>query len=310
MSASVNGDETNIVAVTGATGFIGSQVLSLLDEEGLPTRALIRHKRNRTLTLPASTEVVSGSLHDPQAIGKLLQGARTCIHAAGATKSIGKTEFQKTNVVGTRNIATCAAEAGVEHFIYISSQAARAPDISDYAASKAESETALLALQAKMKVSIIRPPAVIGPGDPMLQPMFDLIRAGWLPAPSDPAHGRRRFAVISIRDLADYIVMTARSSEAAADILEPCSIPATDWKEVAEIASNVLDRKVRLLPIWPRLMQGAAYLADGLAAVSRRPLSLSSNKVRELLAVDWTYDHAVSNAMSLREIFEECLLEN
>ena len=57
-------------------------------------------------------------------------------------------------------------------------------------------------------------------------------------------------------------------------------------------------------------MKGAGYLADGVAALTRRPLPLSSNKVSELIAVDWTYDHAISDAMSLKEIFEECLLDH
>ena len=142
----------------------------------------------------------------------------------------------------------------------------------------------------------------------MLQPIFDLIRAGWLPSPGEPRYAQRRFALISVRDLADHIVASARTSDAGPDLIEPCSIPVTNWREVAETASDVLERKVRLLPIWPGLMKGAGHLADGLAVLTRQPLPLSNNKVRELLAVDWTYDHAISNAMSLREIFEECLL--
>jgi len=300
------GSGAGVVAVTGASGFIGSQILARLDQSGQPSRALIREKRNRTVRVPASTEIVPGSLNDSDAIQRLLAGAQTCIHAAGATKSIDMSGFYATNVVGTYDMAARAVAAGVEHFIYVSSQAARAPDISDYAASKAASEAALNTLRSRMKITIIRPPAVIGPGDPMLKPMFDLLRAGWLPAPAEPRSRQRVFAVISVRDLADQIVASARAPDANAAVIEPCSVPATNWQEVGRAVGEVLGRKIRILPLWPGLMSGVGCLADGVARLTRRPMPISQSKIRELLAADWTYDHPARDAMSLKQIFEAC----
>ncbi|MDJ0919920.1 MAG: NAD-dependent epimerase/dehydratase family protein [Henriciella sp.] len=295
-----------VVAVTGATGFIGSHLLSRFDGFGQPTRALVRHRRNRTIKVPGSTEIVPGSLQDREAISALLEGAHTCIHAAGATTSIDVNGFHSANVIGTFNMAACAATTGVDHFIYVSSQAARAPWISDYAASKAISETALDPFRSHMKITIIRPPAVIGPGDPMLQPMFDLMRSGWLPAPSDPRDEIREFAVISVHDLVDQIVASVYASDSVTEPVEPCSISATSWNQVALEASETLQHKVRLLPIWPGVLKTIGYLADGVSKLIRRPLPLSRGKARELLAADWTYEHPVSDAMSLREILREC----
>ena len=116
--------DRDVVAVTGATGFIGTHLLSRLDAKNQATRALIRTKKNRSVSVPNSTEVVAGSLQDHEAILALLDGARTCVHLAGATTSIDANGFHTANVIGTYNMAACAAKAGVEHFICVSSQAA------------------------------------------------------------------------------------------------------------------------------------------------------------------------------------------
>ena len=298
-----------LIAVTGATGFIGSHLLQRLDECGTRNRALIREKPGRETVAPKSTEIVSGSLSDPQALEVLLSEAKTCIHLAGATKSVNASGFHSANVIGTYNLAAIAAKAGIEHFICVSSQAARAPHISDYAASKAASEATLKALNAQMKVTIIRPPAVIGPGDPMLPPMFDLIRMGWLPAPSEPRDGPRSFAVISVEDLVAQIIASAENKGAGTSPIEPCSVSATNWQRVGDAAGAALGRKVRVLKIWAGILQAAGLIADGLATLVRRPMPISHGKVRELLAADWTYDEPVRDAMKLEAILRACFLD-
>lgn len=294
------------IAVTGATGFIASHLLSRLDELKQPTRALVRAKPNRQVHLPSSTQVVMGALSSSEALQKLLKGAGTCIHLAGATKSINTSGFHTANVVGTYNVAAQAAAAGVEHFIMVSSQAARAPSLSDYAASKAASEAALSSFRSQMEITIIRPPAVIGPGDPMLQPMFDLIRWGWLPAPTEPRNSAREFAVISVLDLVNQIIAVARTPESVGDIIEPSSVPAANWRQVAQAVSEVQQHKVRLLPVPPGVLQALGRFGDGVAKVIRRPMPISYGKVQELLVADWTYNKPVRDAMSLKEIFEAC----
>lgn len=298
-----------LIAVTGATGFIGSHLLHRLNERGQRNRALIRNKPGRQSNVPQSTEIISGSLSDPAALEALLSDVQTCIHLAGATKSVDASGFHSANVIGTYNVAASAAKAGVEHFICVSSQAARAPTISDYAASKAAGEATLAPFRSQMQVTVIRPPAVIGPGDPMLQPMFDLIRMGWLPAPSEPRSGRRSFAVISVEDLVSEILASIVRESAAPGLIEPCSVSATDWQSVGAAAGEAVGQKVRVLSIWSGLLQAAGLMADGVAKLVRRPMPISHGKVREMLAADWTYDHPVRDAMELEAILRACFLD-
>ena len=299
----------DVIAVTGATGFIGQHLLSRLNELGRKNRALVRSKAGRATDFPDTTQIIPGGLNDPAALQQLLKGTKICLHLAGATKSVSADGFHTANVIGTFNIAAMAAKAGVEHFICVSSQAARAPEISDYAASKAAGEAALDPFRSQMKVTIIRPPAVIGPGDPMLKPMLDLIRSGWLPAPSEPRSGARSFAVISVRDLVERIVQSVVGEENGEGLIEPSSVPATTWQSVGAAAGSALNRRVRVVHIWSSILRLVGYLADGVATLVRRPMPISHGKVREMLAADWTYEDQVQDAMNLEEILRACFLD-
>jgi nucleoside-diphosphate-sugar epimerase len=264
---------------------------------------------NRVLNVPSSTRVVAGSLSDRSALRDVLSDANTCLHLAGATKAVNASGFHKANAIGTFELASQAAAAGVQHFIYVSSQAARSPFLSDYAASKAAGEVVLAPFRDRMKITIVRPPAVIGPGDPMLQPMFDLIRLGWLPAPAEPQKAPRQFAIISVEDLVKELVSMAIAIEPAGGLVEPCSIRATSWQRVTEAVSQVQKRRIRRLPISPGLLRALGGLSDGLTKLTRRPMPISYGKVQELCAADWTYETALQNAMSLEEIFAACFQE-
>lgn len=307
MTRPTAGAYDSVVAVTGATGFIGNHLLARLDADGVRSRALIRDKANRIVDLPGTTEVIPGALSDKDKLAELFQGVQTCIHLAGATTSLNASGFHSANVIGTYNVAASAAAAGVQHLICVSSQAARAPGISSYAASKAMSEASLAPFNQDMQITIIRPPAVIGTGDPMLQPMLDLIRDGWLPVPAEPTGVTRAFAVISVRDLVSQIMNSVESSAAGSSFVEPCSVASTNWTEVAAATSEVLGRKVRMVRIPAFALKGVALCADIISKLTRRTFPLSRSKVREMLAVDWTYDHPMRDAMSLKEVFMECL---
>lgn len=300
-------EESQPIAVTGGTGFIGQHLLQHLDEMGCSTRALSRSKPSRAVTFPKSTQSVQGDLSSSSALDRLLRGTKTCIHLAGATKSVNSAGFHETNAIGTFNLAARAARAGVEHFVYLSSQAAQAPIVSTYAASKATSEQSLAPFASKMAITIVRPPAVIGPGDPMLKPVFSLIKNGWLAAPSEPRGRDRQFAIISVRDLVSEIGRIVQQPQNRSALLKPCSIGSTNWSEIGKAISETQDKRVREIRISPLIMRAAGLIADGVTTLTRQTMPISYGKVCELLAAEWTYDSAVQDAMSLEEILDVSL---
>lgn len=126
----------SLLAITGATGFVGSAVLDAARAEGHAVRALARRDQ------PAREGVtwVRGDLNDAAALAALVQGADAVIHVAGLTNTPDPAAFESANVTGTANVLAAMRAAGVKRLVFVSSLAARMPGLSLYGASKAKAE--------------------------------------------------------------------------------------------------------------------------------------------------------------------------
>lgn len=109
--------------VTGATGFIGGHLVAALAAEGPGTRALVRPGTDATSLETLGVEVVRGDLADAPAICRAVAGCDVVYHLAGltSTKPAGRRAYDAVNVMGTRNVARAALDAGVGRLVYGSS---------------------------------------------------------------------------------------------------------------------------------------------------------------------------------------------
>jgi dihydroflavonol-4-reductase len=105
--------------VTGATGFLGWHVASLLVERGYTVRALVRPS-SRIRELDA--EPVSGDLRDPDSLDRAVAGCGLLFHVAADYRlwAADRSELYRSNVDGTRNILQAARHAGVDRVVYTS----------------------------------------------------------------------------------------------------------------------------------------------------------------------------------------------
>src|SRR5262245_45009907 len=136
------------VAVTGATGFIGSHVVGRLGRTGWQVRILTRRVPANAQFANIPIDAVIGTLEDGHAVAHLVRGADAIVHAAGRIKARSHAEFFAANATGTRLLVEAAIAAGNRpRFVLLSSIAARQPQISDYAASKLAAEAELTRLE-------------------------------------------------------------------------------------------------------------------------------------------------------------------
>src|SRR4051812_10263948 len=158
------------LAVTGGTGFVGSHLLLLALEQGYDVRALTRGWK------PPEDEIawVDGALDRPEALLKLCTGADAVIHVAGVINAPNRAGFEAANVAGTAAMIDAARKAGVKRFVHVSSLVAREPDLSAYGWSKLPSEKLVAA--SGLDWTIVRPPAVYGPGDRETLELFRMAR--------------------------------------------------------------------------------------------------------------------------------------
>ncbi len=293
-------------AITGATGFVGSGLLRRLAGGGHDLKALARPRPGRSLPAARRVEWIRGDLTSPEAIAALVTGVDTVFHLAGRTAARGRDAFHAANTEATAMLGAAARRAGVRRFVFVSSLAASRPDVSPYALSKALAERALQELHGDMQVVILRPPAVLGPGDRATRDVMALLRRGWLPVPGGKPHPT--FSWIDVDDFARFASeLPTPATGALPLLLSPCSGQDIGWTDVARAAETATGRRVRCIPISPRLVRTLGASADGLAALVRRPVFLSSGKAAELLQPDWHAADVIPAPTPLSETLSRCL---
>jgi dihydroflavonol-4-reductase len=194
-----------LVAVTGASGHLGANLIRALLAEGRRVRAIVRQHSRGIDGLPV--EVARADLLDRDELARALKGAATVYHLA-AKVSAGwepASEVHRVNVAGTQNLLAACRASGVRRLVHFSSVQALAPSAdspiidessplisaddrrrSAYDLAKAEAERRVLAAVADgLDAVILNPTAVLGPFDFQPSPMGEILLAlarGRLPA--------------------------------------------------------------------------------------------------------------------------------
>lgn len=248
----------SLVAITGATGFVGSAVLAKALAKGHAVRALARRDQ------PPRDGVtwVRGDLSDEAALAALVEGADAVIHVAGLTNTPDPAAFAIANVTGTANVLAAMTAAGVKRLVFVSSLAAREPKLSAYGASKAKAEALVEA--SGLDWTTVRPPGVYGPRDIDYLDMFRTAKWGFVPLPPGGAS-----SIIHADDLAALLVALAASNAAPTrkQVYEPDDGREGGWshKELAAAIGRAVGRSRVFAPHLPRIVLALAAAADRLA---------------------------------------------
>jgi nucleoside-diphosphate-sugar epimerase len=291
---------TRTVAVTGATGFIGSHVVGRLGRAGWRVRILTRRVPASAQFADVPVEAVIGTLEDGRAVARLVRGADAVVHAAGRIKARSHAEFFAANATGTRLLVEAAIAAGHRpRFVLLSSIAARQPQVSDYAASKLAGEAELTRLDGELPWSILRPPAVYGPGDRETLAFFRALRMG---VAMVPPVSNARLSLLHVGDLAAAITALLDASSALPGVQElDDGRGGYGWDEMIGIAARHLGVRPLRLPIPGPFLLGVAHLNEALQRATGDVAMLTPGKVREMLHADWaSRDGAVTAATGWR----------
>jgi nucleoside-diphosphate-sugar epimerase len=278
---------TKLVAITGSTGFIGSHILKLLLEHDYRIRTLVRTTSNVTINHP-NVEVIVGDLHNQSSLDKLTYNVDFIIHCAGRVRGANALSFIHDNVTGTKNILSAATQANNCKFILISSLSAREPSISDYANSKHAGESALKQSELT-QWTIIRAPAVYGPGDAELKPVFDWMKRGvlWV-----PGSAKQLFSLLHVADLSQLIMSQLNLTTEPGKIIEPDDGNQYSWQQIQQISEDFFHRKIRIIRLPSPMLSLAAHSNVLFSKLLNYSPMLTPGKVRELLHHNWVSEGA------------------
>ena len=265
------------LAMTGATGFVGRATLRQAVEAGWHVRALTR----RAQEARDGVTWIAGALDRADSLTEMVAGADALLHIAGVVNVPTRAAFEAGNVVATANVVEAARGAGVRRFVHVSSLAAREPGLSHYGWSKARAETIVEA--SGLDWTIVRPPAVFGPGDTEMLDLFRMARRSLMLIPP-----RGRMSAIYVDELARLLVALAAERHAGVgQTYEPDDGQPGGWSHrgFARAIGRAVGRdRVATLAVPAPLLHAGGRL-DML--VRRHRAKLTADRARYIAHPDW-----------------------
>lgn len=305
------------VLVTGANGFIGKAVCSDLPLRGYRVRGVVRHKLQ--IALQSGFECLSMDEIDANTDWSgALDGVDSVVHLAARvhlmreTAADPLTEFRRTNVALTLNLARQAAAAGVRRFVFISSikvngevtpvgQPYTAEDLPQptdpYGISKHEAEQGLMKLAAEtgLEVVIIRPVLVYGPG--VKANFYSMMH--WLlkrvPLPLGALPNRRSF--VALDNLVDLIATCLQHPAAANQIFLVSDGEDLSISGLLRRTGAALGKPARLIPVPVMVLRAGARLMGQEAVMQRLCDSLQVDITKTRRVLGWTPPFEVDEAL-------------
>jgi 2-alkyl-3-oxoalkanoate reductase len=294
----------NNVLVTGSSGFVGGNLVEALLKRSCSVTCLVRNSSNgRTLLQKPGVHLVFGDLSDAAILRKAVSGVDTIFHIAGTIKASKKQQYFEVNQFGTRRLLEAVAEVNpnLSRFIHMSSLSAAGPSknghkskedeepnpISWYGESKLESEREVIKFANVYPVTILRPSAVYGQRDMETLVIFRMIKSGWL---FTPGTSSRRFSMIHVDDLSEACIRAGEINTPSGEIFYIARPEIYVWEDVANSIAHALSKQyIRIpLPKWTAMTAGMA--GDLWSALSGKALTVSSQKIKELLQPFWLCD--------------------
>ncbi|HEX6423828.1 MAG TPA: NAD-dependent epimerase/dehydratase family protein [Acidimicrobiales bacterium] len=270
------------ILLTGATGFIGSEVARRLVADGHRARAMVRRPSRAALLATLDVEPVYGDLLSPASLARAVDGVDAVIHLGARATFEPYARLQPTIVDGTAQLAQAAAEAGVRHIVYGSSmfvydgtapvddRTPARPTLA-YGRAKLDAEAVLdrTARAGGPSVACIRLPHVYGPQSLL----FGLVRRRVVVF---PGAGDNEFAQLHVDDAARVLVAAAVQGWCGT---APLADHATvTWNDFFDVLTTFAPR-IRVLRL-PRRLAAAGAAVGGALLGRLGPTLVSVDTVR------------------------------
>jgi nucleoside-diphosphate-sugar epimerase len=287
---------SDTIALTGATGFIGAALARRLAGTGRKIQALIRPASSHKRLDGFAVRWIEGDLEDTASLRRLVEGVDTVIHCAGTVRGATREQFNRVNAEGlSRMVQATVNQHPTPRFLLMSSLAAREPHLSDYAASKRQGEKVLAEKSDQLSWTIYRPCAVYGPGDREMLPVFRWMANGIAPVLGD---GSSRFSLLYVKDLVEAVVqwLDRNSCRSGTYELHDGQPGGYSWHDVIDTVRQLRAKYIVRLKIPLVLVRLAAALNLFAAKTFGYAPMLTPGKVRELYHSNWICDNKALQA--------------
>jgi nucleoside-diphosphate-sugar epimerase len=297
-----------VAVVTGASGFIGGRLRDKLLDEGWDVVALTRPSS----PAPKRGRAAAVDYADPESLAAVLKRERPDVvfHVAGATKGVTYDDFQRANVMPTRNLALALSKAHdqVGRLLNVSSLTAYGPStpeqpliethtpapLEHYGRSKLAAERVLLdEIGTQLPWTTIRPAGVYGPGDVDYFELFRLASRGL-----NVFYGNRDywFSAVHVDDVVRAIIDAARSDATIGKGYFICDGKPLTWFDYQQHVVEAVGKRALNLHLPEFTLDVAAAFGEMLTRFDGKPRVFNRQKVLMGKQRAWTCKHDAARA--------------
>ena len=220
-----------MIVITGATGFVGQEVVRQARAEGEAVRTIVRDpkaKRARTLVERFGVELFHGNVIFGPSLEASMVGAKCVIHLVGIIHEWKENIFQRVHAEATTNVVEAAKKAGVKRYVHMSALGTRADARSRYHQTKWAAEEAVR--KSGLAWTIFRPSVIYGPGDQSITVLSNVLRrAPFVPVLGD---GYSKVQPVPVENVAKSFVTAIKNDGTIGKTYDLCGPEAFTWNEL------------------------------------------------------------------------------
>lgn len=234
------------VFLTGATGFVGTEILKTLLDKGYRVKAFVRDP-GKLAVKDEKIEIVKGDILDVESVNKGVVGSDVVVNLVGIIREFpdrGVT-FENMHFIATKNVVDAAKTNKINRFIQMSANGTRENAVSNYHKTKYKAEEYLI--NSGLTYTILRPSLIYGERDSFINMLNDFMRK--LPIFSYFGDGSYPMQPVSVKEVAEIFVKSIDNENTYNRIFSVCGKDVFTYKQLLQIIMEVTGRKRLLLSV-------------------------------------------------------------
>ena len=278
-----------IALVTGATGFVGREVVRELCSRGVEVRCLVRTPGREGVLAGRKVDVRYGGTRDPEGLRAAVYNVDTVVNLVAVIRERGESTFDGVNRRGAENLLSAARDEGVKHFVQMSAIGAADDPQYPYLYSKWQAEQAIIS--SGMPYTILRGSLFFGEGDEFINTLAGLVRV--FPIVPIAGSGRSKFQPMAVSEGARCLADAVERGELKGRVIEIGGPDHLSYNDIVNIIARTYQvRRLKLhvpLPIMRLVVKAMEKVLPRPPATTQQLRMVAIPNIAELDTVEQAF---------------------